>query len=167
MTLHEDDDDLGHEAELEYQPHRVDDPDVWGLRDLARGRTTMYPVTIYRISGDNSSGVVGVLYPDGKFVGKRSTREGNGFLVGTLHDVKPSPFEPTRQLYTGWDGAIPEVPFLDEEGNERQGRSKGLLLGSYDTKGASAQERKRGARRKSTSRRDTIGGTAFPHTVAA
>jgi hypothetical protein len=41
---------------------------VHGLADVARGLKTLYPITIYNLSGDDTSGVAGMLMPDGTFV---------------------------------------------------------------------------------------------------
>lgn len=120
------------EPELEYQPHTVNDPEVWGLRDVARGRGTVVPTTIYKVAGDSASGVVGILMPGGIFIVKHSCRIGQSFEVGLLHDVKPSPREAIKTLETVWDGAAPADEFTDEDtGEVRQEHSKGLLLGNY------------------------------------
>lgn len=123
--------------EVEYQPHSVSDPEVWGLRDVARGRTCTSPTTVYIVAGDNASGVAGMIFPDGRFLPKHSTRVGRPFHAGVLHDVKPAAGERTVAYATAWDGAKPEPMFIDEEGIKRYGRSKGILLGDYAIRGES------------------------------
>jgi hypothetical protein len=127
--------------DLEYQPHDLNDSTVWGLRDVARGRTCSSPTTIYRVSGDSASGVAGRLLPSGEFCPIHSTRIGNVFVAGALHNVKPAAHEPTVTYETAWDGAAP-CPVFEAKDEDtgvveiRQERSKGLLLGSYERKPA-------------------------------
>lgn len=116
------------------EAHRRDDPSVWGLVDVARGRTPDYPMTIYLIAGDSVSGVVGLLFPNGIFLHKHPSRVGQLALVGQLFQVNPAPFEPTIEFETTWDGARKSDEFLSEEGETLRESSKGLLLGNYQTK---------------------------------
>lgn len=118
----------------EDQLHRTDDPDVWGLVDVIRGRTPNVPTTIYLAAGDSASGVAGLLFPNGTFLPKTSTDMGRTFSAGTLHDVKPAPSEPSVEYEVAWDGAKPGEEFVNEDGEEMKDHSHGLLLGSYDIK---------------------------------
>lgn len=113
------------------QLHRTDDPDVWGLLDVALNRITVVPQTIYKVSGDSASGVVGLLTPDGVFSSAARSRVGSESVVGTLHDVNPSPGEAIILYETNWDGAAPAREFLNEENEPAQEHSRGLLLGEY------------------------------------
>jgi hypothetical protein len=127
--LFDDDDEL---PELpEDQLHRTDDPEVWGLLDVVTGRTTPFLRTIYRVSGDSASGVVGLLYPNGDFRSIAPSPLGVEVAAGELHSVQPLPYEKTIYYTVIWGGGAPPRMFIDEEGNERSEHSKGLLLGEY------------------------------------
>jgi hypothetical protein len=41
---------------------------VVGLADVDAGYRPLYPVTVYQISGDDTSGIAGMLFPDGRFL---------------------------------------------------------------------------------------------------
>lgn len=43
-------------------------PNVLGLIDVANGYRPYYPTTVYQVSGDDTSGIVGLLYPNGDFL---------------------------------------------------------------------------------------------------
>lgn len=139
----------------EFQPHRVDDPDVWGLRDVVRGRTPLVPTTIYATAGDSTSGVVGLLFPNGQFLVKSSSKVGTELVYqdGGADDGQKLPkgrVLPTSKilinaalptigvLVTAWDGAAQQDEFIvtDEDGNTelRREHSRGLLLGDYSVK---------------------------------
>ena len=125
----DDDLDILDAQELDYQPHRTDDPNVWGLLDVATGRRTDVPQTVYLVSGDSASGIAGILYADGTFVPKASTRVGGRALeIGLLHDVKPAPGEPRVTYVTAWDGAVPAEEFTNEEDERTREHSHGILL---------------------------------------
>lgn len=86
------------------EAHRPTDPTVFGLFDIAVGRETAYPRTVYLITGDNTSGIAGRLLPTGEFLPKRSSD------VGTVKTIRGI-LEPDRQMETVWDGACPaEAP---------------------------------------------------------
>lgn len=138
------------ESELFY---RTDDPDVWGLIDVVRGRSSAVPQTIYKIAGDSASGVVGMLYPHPwTFVPIPSSRVGKVITmqIGGADDGQELP--KGRILPTGgtrvnsalptlaegetiWDPAThsPEFEVELEDGTRevRREHSKGLLLGDY------------------------------------
>jgi hypothetical protein len=125
-----------HEELPEDQLHRTDDPSVWGLLDVALRRHSEVPQTIYKISGDSASGVLGRRLPNGEYIPNAPSKVGTEFVAGTLHDVKPEPFENTITYVTAWDGAKPSDEFevVDEDtGEVRRGfeHSRGLLLGDY------------------------------------
>lgn len=145
--------ELQAEQEEDYQPHRVDDPDVWGLNDVARGRTPEVPTTVYAVSGDSASGVAGLIFPDGNFIPKAGTSIGKviRFQNGGADDGQMMPKDrvlptegrtinaplPTEgYLETVWTGAMPAQEFqhCDEDTGVceiRREHSKGLLLGNY------------------------------------
>jgi hypothetical protein len=81
LALMEDEDFLG---ELDY-PTRY----VPGLRDVKAGARFPFPVTVYNISGDDTSGIAGLLMPDGEF--------------------KPTQAPLTRQRYYNFD-SVPDYP---------------------------------------------------------
>lgn len=138
------------ENELEYQPHRTDDPNIWGLLDIATRRRTEIPQTIYFISGDSTSKPIGLLNADGTFVMKTPTRVGNEFVFqdGGADDGQLVP--KGRSLPGGhglnaliptsstamvvWDGAM-KSPVIDivEDGETftTVEHSRGLILGDY------------------------------------
>ena len=43
-------------------------PYVPGLAEVAAGYRPVYPMTVYNVSGDDTSGVAGLLKPDGEFI---------------------------------------------------------------------------------------------------
>lgn len=106
--------------------------EVMGLADVARGMGTAYPQTIYLVRGDDRSGAVGVLYPDGTFLTKWASTTGHRFEV-------EDEFLVTYQCEVRWDGAQPcplspePVGFQDEAQfiPVFHEHSKGLLLGDY------------------------------------
>lgn len=140
------------------RPYRRDDPNVWGLLDVARGRTPDFPVTVHMIAGDSASGVVGILYPGNRFVVAPPSRSGQTTLRyqdGGADDGQNigSRVLPVRQrgerplnaelptagfAETRWDGAVrqPEFEVELEDGTHevRREHSRGLLLGAYPTK---------------------------------
>lgn len=163
-----DDDDVEFGLD-EVELHRTDDPDVWGLSDVARGRTPVVPTTIYKTAGDSASGVAGLLFPDSTFLpviksgaGERTYR----LQDGGADDGQVMP--PNRTLpisgalinaavpteFFGvvvWDGARKSDPVevIDEDTGLTslvQEHTKGLLLGDIAMKGASqfVMDRKRG-----------------------
>jgi len=138
----------------ELATHCTNDPNVWGLLDVTVGRRPLVPTTIYRISGDSASGVVGLLLPSGEFRVAHSSRAGqfemriqdggaddgqkmpDDRVLPTGGAIVNAPLPTELAIGTVWDGAKKEDPVLvtDEETGvteERQGRSKGLLLGDY------------------------------------
>lgn len=115
IQLEADNDELGpDQAGREFEPHRTDDPDVWGLADI--NRKPAVPTTIYNRSGDSVSGVVGLLYPDGTFLKAAPSRVGQ--------EVTLTQDGETFTVMTVWDGA------LVKKGEY----SKGVLLGDYEIK---------------------------------
>lgn len=104
---------------------------VWGLIDVALGRWPMVPTTIYLLRNRDRSGVIGVLYPNGHFLVKRSPTTGCAVTV-----------EEEQTIWMGevvWDGAQPcpiseePIGWWDEEETLPifTGHSKGILLGPY------------------------------------
>jgi len=129
-------------GELDYQPHITDDPNVWGLLDVATGRRSEVPQTIYRTSGDSASGVAGILMANGEFIPKRSSNiDGRELEIGLLHDVKPAPREATVTYVTAWDGAKPAAEFINEDGEPAQEHSHGILLADYQIRGRSSSQK--------------------------
>lgn len=106
------------------EAHRTDDPAVWGLLDVVLERRPLYPVTIYKTSGDSVSGVMGRLLPSGVFLMKAPTNIGRTFECKNVADE-------STWAETVWDGAAPAVTFVDADGNDRQEHTHGLLLGDY------------------------------------
>lgn len=49
-------------------------PYVPGLAEVAAGWRPVYPMTVYNVSGDDTSGVAGLLKPDGEFIPVKRTR---------------------------------------------------------------------------------------------
>lgn len=137
----------------EFQPHITNDPNIWGLYDVARGRSTEVPQTIYLISGDNASGVMGLLFPNGDFMCKRSSRKG---MVVVLQDggaddgqelkdrILPTNTDivnislPTKfEMSVAWDGSTksPELTVIEDgEVFITNEHSRGLILGDYSRK---------------------------------
>ncbi len=121
--------------ELDYQPHITDDPDVWGLADIALGRRTLVPQTIYVTAGDNASGVAGLLTVGGEFIPCPPSGAGRTIrLVGDWYGVNPVKGEPATAFDVVWDGSK-KVPGE---------HSKGILLGDYQIRNEfrKAQNRK-------------------------
>lgn len=114
----------------------IDDLSVWGLLDVIHDRRPMVPVTVYVTQGDSTSSIAGLLRPSGEFSPKRSTRLGQIFIAGTLHDVRPAPFEATVTYEVVWDGATPSPEFTTLEGETRREHSHGILLGDYARRAA-------------------------------
>lgn len=108
------------------EAHNNADARVWGLFEVGLGLRPPYPVTIYKVSGDSASGVMGLLQPDGTFLKKAESQ------MGRTVTVEQPPDEPVT-LEVRWDGAAPCLTFEDDEGTVRSEHSKGLLLGDYAT----------------------------------
>lgn len=120
------------------EAHRQDDPNVWGLLDIAAGRDNHgVPQTIYFTSGDSASGVAGRLTANGEFISVLpSGVDKVTYRIGTLHDVLPVANERTIDYIVGWDGARkPESGINEETGLEFQEHTKGRLLGDIPSKG--------------------------------
>lgn len=114
------------------QLHRSDDPDVWGLLDIATGRRSEVPQTIYKISGDSASGVVGIRYANGVFISAARSRVGATVVAGEFFNVRPVAGEPAVTYEVAWDGAKRTPEFVNEETHEvGQEHSRGILLGEY------------------------------------
>lgn len=113
------------------EAHRTDDPNVWGLVDVARGRTPSAPTTIYNIAGDSASGVAGVLFPDNNFLPALDSQVGTSVIVGDWYGMKPVYHEPVVALEIAWDGAAKSPLFENEDGELVREHSKGILLGDY------------------------------------
>lgn len=138
--------------EEDYQPHVVNDPNIWGLYDVARGRFPDVPTTIYLVSGDNASGVLGLLFPDGTFMCKKTSRWGQDVVLqdGGADDGQELPkgrilrnpgthgvnaFRPTSfSMEVVWDGST-KSPDIEIEGRMTGEHSRGLILGDYSRKG--------------------------------
>lgn len=116
------------------QKHRLDDPNVWGLSDVARGRTPAVPTTIYNTSGDSASGVAGLLMPDLTFYPQPGSNIGRDFTLNQDGE--------TFTVGTTWDGAKKQPEFkrhpelVEQFGPVGQEHSRGLLLGDYQSKRA-------------------------------
>lgn len=46
-----------------------------GLADIANGLRVPYSTTIYAVSGDDTSGIIGILYPSGQFLLKANSQD--------------------------------------------------------------------------------------------
>lgn len=121
--------------EIEEELTRPPDP-VWGLEDVARGRDTLSPRTIYAVRNADRSGVMGILQPSGEYVNRTPTTTGQRFVTKDDDGV-------TWDVEIAWDGAQPSpvsatpIGFWDGEETKPifQGHSKGLLLGDYPNNG--------------------------------
>lgn len=114
----------------------VYDAPVLGLEDVALGRGTVVPATVYRLRNRSCSGVMGLLYPDGEFLPKRASTsgdevdcvdmDGNRFVGTVMWDgAQPSPFH--EEAIGFWDREETNPVF--QEG------SKGILLAGYSNNG--------------------------------
>jgi hypothetical protein len=56
------------EARLEQVEEYILKSTVLGLEDIAKDVRVAYPTTIYNLTGDDASGVAGVLFPNGDFI---------------------------------------------------------------------------------------------------
>lgn len=92
-------------------------PYVPGLAEVAAGWRPAYPVTVYNISGDDTSGVAGLLKPDGEFIPVRRKRATARYweFDETLKYEAVEPREGSPQLAQGnswaegdvlWDGSV-------------------------------------------------------------
>jgi hypothetical protein len=145
VLLFEDDFELENELPPD-QLHRTDDPSVWGLLDVATGRHSEVPQTIYKTSGDSASGVVGIRYANGLFVSAAPSRVGATVVAGEYFMVRPVKGEPFREYEVAWDGAARSAPFINEETHEPgQEHSRGILLGEYPNKPEEQKLAHRGA----------------------
>lgn len=141
--------------DLEYQPHITNDPNIWGLYDVVRGRTTEVPVTVYLISGDNASGVMGLLFPNGDFMCKRSSRKGTTVILQdggaddgqelrdrilpTNTDIVNISLPTSFGMEVAWDGSTksPELTVIEDgEVFITNEHSRGLILGDYKRNGS-------------------------------
>lgn len=119
-----DDDDLFTEPDAPVQP-------VLSLFQVASGWSVIFPTTVY-LTDSSSSSVVGVLYPDGRFIVKTTSR------VGVAIEAEDEWGE-LFILTTIWDTSAPEpvspipIGYLDEGQSLPmfQGHSKGLLREHY------------------------------------
>jgi len=74
-------------------------PSTLGLEDVARGHRVKYLTTVYNVSGDDSSGIAVMLYPDGEFVA-----------------VNPPK---TEASFWEFDETLAYERYVDESGKER------------------------------------------------
>jgi hypothetical protein len=88
--------------------------DVVGLSDVAAGYRPAYPVTVYQLSGDDKSGIAGLLFPSGQFLPVQPQRTTQRYwdhtetyryeTVENLHYSEVNPGE-TRVVGNSWDEA--------------------------------------------------------------
>lgn len=109
------------------QAHNSDDAKVLGLLDVVLGTRPTAPTTIYKVSGDSASGVMGILFPDGRFLVKAQSHIGKHFVCRALA-------EEDTYAECIWDGAAPAASFTREDGTEGVEGTHGMLLGSYATR---------------------------------
>lgn len=131
-------------------------PYVPGLAEVAAGWRPVYPMTVYNVSGDDTSGVAGLLKPDGEFIPVKRTRRIAAYweFDETLKYEPVEPQEGSLQQARGnswtsgevlWDGSV--AGHIDlraqtgEEGDEERTqvfrRTKSAsLTGEWITKGA-------------------------------
>lgn len=109
------------------QAHNTNDATVLGLLDVVLGTRPTAPTTIYKVSGDSASGVMGILFPDGRFLVKAQSHIGKHFLCEALA-------EEATYAECIWDGAAPAEQFTREDGTEGVEGTHGMLLGSYATR---------------------------------
>ena len=86
-------------SELDHQVEQYSiKRDVPGLIDVMSGLKVLYPTTIYQTSGDDTSGVAGMLMADGEFVAAALPK--------------------SSAEYWEFDETLAYNPVLDEEGNQ-------------------------------------------------
>lgn len=107
------------------QAHNSDDAKVLGLLDVILGTRPIAPTTIYKVSGDSASGVMGILFPDGRFMVKAQSNIGKHFVCRALA-------EEDTYAECIWDGAAPAPTFIREDGTEGVDGTHGQLLAPYE-----------------------------------
>jgi len=114
MDIFEFDDALQAQAE-EYSVRT----EVLGLEDVRNGVRVLFPTTIYNVKGDETSGVAGMLKPDGEFVVASPAKVGNQTPFWEFDEtLKYEPHYYEREARWGakgdswtsgevvWDGAV-------------------------------------------------------------
>lgn len=136
-------------AELDHQVAQyAEKPPVAGMTDVMAGLKVAYPTTIYQISGDDTSGVAGLLMANGEFIAAQGSRIGaqqrywefeetdryittaDGRVVG----------DSWREGEVVWDGAVTGSinPFAtdgDEKGPVNKREWDVALTGEWQTTG--------------------------------
>jgi hypothetical protein len=103
-------------------------PPVVGLESVRTGFRPLYPVTVYQLEGDDTSGIVGILYPSGNFIPVVKPRHVAKFwefdetlkyeAVPNLHvsDINPGLTRVVGNSWTAgevlWDGVAAEIDTL-------------------------------------------------------
>jgi hypothetical protein len=107
-------------------------PAAVGLEDVEAGYRPLYPVTVYQVSGDDTSGIAGMLMPDGSFLEIHGQRREAAFWefdetlfyerVRNLHksDINPDETRVAGNSWTTgavlWDGSSgPIMPLVEME----------------------------------------------------
>ena len=118
-----------------YEPRR------WGLKEArAMSLPPPFPVTLYNVMDDDTSGVAGVWMPNGEVL--QATSKVGMTITYTDHDFR------IKSAIVCWDGAAPDpvsatpIGHWDEEKKQPiyQGHSRGLLLGDYQRLHASHRD---------------------------
>lgn len=107
---------------------------VPGLAEVAAGWRPLYPTTIYNVSGDDSSGVAGLLKPDGEFIAVKAKlatqrfwehEETDRYVEVTVPSDSPYPLstrivgDSWREGEVVWDGsAVGGIDLLGIDGDE-------------------------------------------------
>lgn len=103
-------------------------PPVVGLESVRTGFRPLYPVTVYQLEGDDTSGIAGILYPSGNFFPVVKPRHVAKFWefdetlkyeeVPNTHfsDINPGPTRVVGNSWTAgevlWDGVAAEIDTL-------------------------------------------------------
>lgn len=101
---------------------------ILGLADVAKGFKPNVPTTVYQVTGDDTSGIVGLLYPNGEFLPTPAPRrkatyweheETLSYKTIEGHDGKPRVVgDSWRTDEVLWDGSVAgSVNVLGEDGD--------------------------------------------------
>lgn len=105
---------------------------VIGLSDVERGVRVNVPTTVYQISSDDTSGVIGVLFPSGKFIRASDPRVGQHALYWEFDETL------RYETVVGYDG---ESRVVGNSWTTGEVVWDGGVAGSIDNKALDGEEK--------------------------
>lgn len=113
---------------------------VYGVADVSAGYLPSFPITIYNISGDDTSGIAGLLRPNGEFVRTNPPLTSQDYWeFDETHFYQTNPFKvlESDRIAVGnswsmgsvfWDGSVAGDISLELDGDETDGSNERNLV---------------------------------------